>query len=214
MQTRFASLTSISILSGLLIMAATWPETVHANMISSTLIVPSTSLIPVNPWTLDQIADGNPVPGTEAASDIEGYNGFVSDSTAGTITLDLNGDFDLSSFLLWNDVNVTGEGIKDFSLEFYDSSDALIPVSFSATYQAPQGQLAVAEYVFDEVVEGVSRVDLVIDSANVGPHYTRIEIREVSFMAVPEPGTFALLSLGLVSIAFRQRRRGRDLSSY
>jgi hypothetical protein len=200
--------TLASILPSILLLTVMRPDAVQAIMIDSSDILPSTILAHVNPWTIDQIADGNPMPGQEAASDVSPYNGFVSNNISGTITLNLVAEFDLTKFLLWNDVNVSAEGIKDFSLQFYDSSDSVIPVGFSATYQAPQGQLGVAEYVFDQVVLGVSRVDLVVLSVHDGS-FDRIEIREVGFEVVPEPGTCGLFVLGLAAVTLRQRRQAR-----
>ncbi len=118
-------------------------------------IVPSTTLPALSEFPLEQINDGITRSGRP-------YNGFTSTEDRGTITLDLVGRFDLDSFLIWNDVNLTGEGIKDFRLDFFDSSNTLISPGFSATYTAPHRQAAAGEYVFDNVLPDVSRVDLVV----------------------------------------------------
>ncbi|WP_293145829.1 hypothetical protein, partial [Okeania sp. SIO3I5] len=59
------------------------------------------------------------------------FNGFSSGSATATITLDLVGNFDLRSFILWNDVNVLAEGIENFRLDFFTSSDSFITALFS-----------------------------------------------------------------------------------
>jgi hypothetical protein len=171
-----------------------------SDIVASTEL-PALSVPPVGTFSIEQIADG-------ITSDISPFNGFGSTSSSGTITLDLVSDYNLESFLLWNDINVEEEGIKDFSLVFFDGADALIPLNFSAEFSAPLGQLAEAEFIFAEVVLGVSRVDLVV--LNSHPYFgNRIEIREVAFTGtlIPEPNTALLLGVGLVGLGIKRRSR-------
>ena len=150
-----------------------------------------------------QIADG----------DTSNFNGWAGDENqVGTIKLDLLGNYDLTSFSLWNDLNVLHEGVGDFRLRFYDASDALIQTS--ATFTAPDGQFAAGVYSFASVAN-VSRVDLDVLTLLTGGICCRIEIREVAFdgqltAAVPEPETYALLvaGLGWMGIMARRRRAG------
>jgi hypothetical protein len=82
---------------------------------------------------------------------------------------------------------------------------------------APITQVEAEEYVFWEVVPGVSRVDLVVLSSQQSSlGINRIEIREVAFTgdpvaSVPEPtsilGTAAALGLGML---FARQRRTRQ----
>jgi len=154
-----------------------------ADYIGGKYINPSTNLpnltdYSFNKFTIDQIADG-------IVSDGYPYNGFASPYSSGTVTLDLVGEFNLTSFFLWNDINVQQEGIKDFRLDFFNKSDVLIDPGFSSVYTAPLGQTAGQEYIFDKVVQGVSRVDLVV--LNSQPYtFNRIEIREVGFSGEPD----------------------------
>ncbi|BAZ29506.1 hypothetical protein NIES4074_19530 [Cylindrospermum sp. NIES-4074] len=181
----------------------------HAAFVTESQIIPSTNLqyIPYYPqFTIDKIVDGN----------TSNLNGFASLSSTGTITLDLVGDFNLDSFLLWNDVNVQSEGIKDFRLDFFDNLNNLIPLSFSSTYVAPLGQLSPQEYFFNQTIQNVSRVDLVVLSSQ--PYtFNRIEIREVAFTGssrIPEPTTMigTGVALGLSSLFLKKHRQAKSSS--
>ncbi len=137
-------------------------------------------------------------------------NGFAANVGSGLVTLTFDQAYDLSSFVLWNDVNVFMEGIKDFKLHFYDAGGDLI--SSTSTLTGPIGQLLPQTYTFDSTVLGVKSVGLDVASSNVGV-VTHIEIREVAFNgvpAVPEPETWAMLAagLGLMGIAVRRQRKG------
>jgi hypothetical protein len=126
-----------------------------------------------------------------------GYNGFASSEPKGTITFDFVKEFDLSSFILWNDVNVQQEGIKNFHLDFFDKSNNLI--SSSTNLVAPLGQIASEEYTFGKVIPAVSRVNLVV-SDSYDTTFNRIEIREVEFTGTPSaksvPEPTSALALG------------------
>ncbi len=183
--------------------------------ISGSQIVPSTTLPNVNPWTIDLISDGIT---EDTRTTLPYYNGFVSDQDRGTITLDLVGNFDLTSFILWNDVNVQEEGIKDFRLDFFNSSNTLIPVNFSPTFETIIGKKEKTEYLFDELVPGVSRVDLVVLNSHHPGTYNRIEIREVAFTgtpttatAVPEPSS--ILGIAVAGFGMLFARQGSKRQS-
>jgi hypothetical protein len=147
-----------------------------------------------------QIADG----------DTSNFNGFAGRTgVVGTIRLDLLGVFDLSSFSLWNDVNVFHEGVGTFRLDYFDANDAAL--GSSAVFTAPDGQFAAGVYALGSV-SGVGRVDLQVLSLL---NNTRIEIREVAFNGqvaggtVPEPGSGLLTGAALLALGAVPRRRGR-----
>ncbi len=181
------------------------PMVAEAATIAGTSIIPSTTLIPVAPFSLNQINDG-------ITSDAPPFNGFASNIPSGTITLDLVGDYNLTSFILWNDINVLAEGISQFRLDFFDSSNNLIPVSFTNTFLAPIGQVAPATYNFSQAVPNVSRVDLVVLSSNIGV-FNRIEIREVEFTgspaSIPEPNNVLGVILLGAGCLLLNRKNGR-----
>jgi hypothetical protein len=184
------------------------------SLISESQIIPSTNLPSLASFPINQIADGITRDGLFPTFPGP-FNGFASPAATGTITLDLVGEFNLSSFILWNDINVFQEGIKDFRLNFFTSSNSLIPINFSTNFTAPITQVEAEEYVFGEVVPGVSRVDLVVLSSQESSlgGINRIEIREVAFTgdpvaSVPEPLTVfgSILGLGILG-AVKQKRK-------
>lgn len=131
----------------------------------------------------------------------------------GTIKLDLLGTFDLTSFSLWNDINVVREGVGDFVLHYYDAADQHL--GDSARFTAPISQFSAGVYNLG-LVQNVGRVDLEVLTLLTGGVCCRIEIREVAFNGqaatggtVPEPTPAALVSLGLLLVAARARLQRR-----
>lgn len=157
-------------------------------------ITASTTMTP-GAFPLNQIVDG-------ITADTPPFNGFTSPQTAGTITFDFASSYNLSSFILHNDINVLAEGIRDFRLDFFDNLDQQIVTPFSTNYTGPQGQFAGEEYIFNSPVLNVSRVDLVIFNTNIGGASTQVEIREVEFSisAVPVPAAVWLFGSGLLGL--------------
>lgn len=158
------------------------------------------------PHSINEIADG-------ISADFNGWAG--ANGLVGTIQLDLLGTFDLTSFSLWNDINILREGVGDFQLHYYDAADQLI--GDSAVFTAPIGQLAAGVYNLG-LVQNVSRVDLEVKSLLTGGVCCRIEIREVAFNGepastggtgntVPEPTGALLAGLGLAVLAGHTRLR-------
>ena len=178
------------------IIATTMLSSLQANaaLISNTDITASTTLSSILGLTVDQIADGI----SAEPPAIPDFNGFASNASSGTIRLDLNiGPQNITSFEIFNDINVAAEGIKDFRLDFFDSGDSLIS-SFSDA--APVSQVAATTFTFGAVAN-VSRVDLVV--LNSHPGFNRIEIREVTFngtSAVPIPAAVWLFGSGLIGL--------------
>lgn len=164
----------------------------------------STSLTSVPGFTINQIADGI------NDNNVFPYNGFASNSAAGTITLGLLGGlYNLNSFNLWNDINIGQEGVKTFRLDFYNAADTLFSSSgiFTTLNISP-----VSGEVFSfATVAGVSKVDFVVLSSKIGGFANRIEVREVAFNAIPDPATLWLFGSGLFMLALDGKRRSDSL---
>jgi hypothetical protein len=141
----------------------------HATIMGPGQITASTTIPSQGGFTINQICDGLlTAPGW--------YNGFaVNPGIVGTIRLDLTTAQALGDFVLWNDVNVSAEGISQFRLDFFDAAN--LPLGSTPVFVGPIGQTAPAIYPFPVVV-GVKRVDLVVLTLNPSP---RLEIREVAF---------------------------------
>ncbi len=148
-------------------------------------------------WPVAEIADG-------IIADGAPFNGFAGlTGRIGTIRLDLDGEYDIDTFNLWNDINIVNEGVRSFRLDFFeDDGDA---IGSTGTLTAIS-KFAPNTYTFT-AFERVSRVDMVILTVS-----GRVEIREVGFdgavsAPIPEPGTTALMLLGLAGVAGIARRR-------
>jgi|GEM_PF-1482011 len=175
----------------------------NSEITATTSMVAAVEPAPFGLFPIEEIIDG-------ITADISPFNGFATDNLAGTIRFDFTGPYDISSFSLWNDVNVANAGILDFQLELFDGLDSLLATeSFTAIPAFEPEQI----FNFSSTVSGVERADLVIASSLV-----RIEIREVGFdgqrtstapdpTRVSEPGVIGLMGLGLVGLSLVMRRR-------
>jgi hypothetical protein len=192
-----------SLLAAAALALSSAPSAQAAPIQGPTYIQASTSL-PVYfgwPHSINEIADG-------ISADFNGWAG--ASGLVGTIQLDLLGTFDLTSFSLWNDLNILREGVGDFVLHYYDAADQHI--GDSARFTAPVSQFAAGVYELGQV-QGVSRVDLEVLSLLTGGVCCRIEIREVAFNGqastgggtVPEPSGALLAGLGLAMLSAQAR---------
>jgi len=169
-----------------------------ADNIGMTQITPSTTMGQYWYFSLNQLNDG-----ISADSPWNGYaSGFGV--VSGRITLALDQAYDLSSFVLWNDINILNEGVRSFKLVFENASGDTL--GSTGTYTA-LSQFAPQVYTFDNLVSGVKTVQLDVLTSNL-----QIEIRELAFngsatVPVPEPETYALILAGLGLVGFVARRR-------
>lgn len=174
----------------------------HAADIRTTQITPSTTLpfftFSSQQFTIDQIADG--ITGDSP------FNGFAANGIgAGRITLTLDAAYDLDSFTLWNDINVSNEGVRSFTLSFEGLSGNALG---STGALSAVSQFAPQLYSFAGTVSGVKTVQIDVLASSL-----QIEIREVAFngvatvTAVPEPGTVATMLAGLCTMALLFRRK-------
>ena len=177
----------------------------QAAVIGPGQIAPSTSLpyftFGALNFTVDQLADG-------IDNDQPVYNGFASNGiVSGRITLTLDQAYNLSDFVLWNDVNVSAEGVRTFELTFLDGAGQSL--GSTGTLSAVS-QVAPQTYSFGAGVNGVKTVQLDVYTSSL-----QIEIRELAFngvSAVPEPATIGTMLAGLAGVfaRIRARRLRRD----
>lgn len=172
----------------------------QAGTIGGSSITPSTVLpfftFGSQTFPIDQINDG--------ISADSPFNGFAANGIgSGRITLVLDQSYDLTSFILWNDINVSNEGVRTFKLEFLNalgSSLGSTGTLSAVSLFAPQ------IYSFASTIKGVKTVNLDVLTSSL-----QIEIRELAFngvSSVPEPSTLVTLLAGLSGLfAWRRTRR-------
>jgi len=181
-----------------------------AQSIRTTQLTPSTNLQQNSRFNLSQINDG-------INSDAPPYNGFQARVPTGAVSFELDKAYDVSAFLLWNDINVRLEGIQTFRLDFFDKSGREIyklPETETKFVQRADGKRYgykdVQRFEFS-VVKKVSRIDLIVTSvfSDSGvTHRPWIEIREIEFEGTPsrkapvEPDFTTLLSCTPYNIKF------------
>lgn len=145
----------------------------YADVISGpNQIIPSTTMsAPMNNFPISEIADGV----SDAANTQNGYVG--GDGRIGQITLDLDKKYDLSAFYLWNDINIRGESVSRFNLEFFGGQTLL--GTYSPPAAIPANQPNMQTFTFPEV-KNVDRVKFNVTALQPGSSPFRIEIREVA----------------------------------
>ncbi len=130
---------------------------------------------------------------------------LFSPSETETFSFTLSQAFDVNQFLLWNDRGVADSGLKDFTLNFFDSSNALVG-SYSDAAELPfRGNNPVPEVFSFSTMTNVTQIDLVITSPlTVSASTPNIQFREVEFdgvASVPEPlsilGTVIAAGIGV-----------------
>jgi hypothetical protein len=170
-----------------------------AATIGTTQITPTTTMGQYSYFSLNQINDG--------ISNDSPLNGYASGFgvVSGRITLTLDQAYDLSSFMLWNDVNISNEGVRSFKLVFEGAGGD--ELGSTGTFTAVS-QFAPQTYTFGSLMTGVKTVHLDVLTSSL-----QIEIRELAFngtvTAVPEPETWTMLLAGLGLVGFATRRRIR-----
>jgi hypothetical protein len=121
--------------------------------------------------SLGQLNDGSFTP-------LGSSNGFAAaGKIAGTLTFTFTGDWNLSNFTLWNNINTTSGGVTAFALRFYDSAGTLLGTETRAGVSRLPPPTT-----FPLSFAGVHRVEMQITSSDA-----QIEIREVQFAGVRTP---------------------------
>ncbi len=202
------------------------------NVTATTISPTSGSATNIIGGTIDGVIDGTPDFQSSNQQLIVGTSGNGSFETLYpngiTIRFNLGGIYDLTDFLLWNNAgnatvatprNGDGEGVENFSLEFFNFSQSSLgtPLNFLAT--DPAGTNGYEAFSLG-LVENVQYVDFTIKSS--GPVYIaplNIEKQYAAFYevkfngtysdssTVPEPATMVLFGIGLLGLAGVSRKK-------
>lgn len=106
-------------------------------------------------------------------------NGFHPGVATGTIEFAFVGDWNLSRFKIWNNINTTIGGVREFRLTFIDGNGNVL-----GTLQRTIGNTNPNEEIFNlTALVGVRRVVMEVMSS----HDRLIEIREIWFEGTPTP---------------------------
>lgn len=146
-------------------------------------------------FPIEEILDG-------ITSDAAPYNGFAAAGvTTGVINFNLNSDYDITAFSLWNDINVLNEGVRSFDMMFYDSSGVLLG---SLLGQSAISTTSAQEYMLTAILSGVRSISMNVTFSNL-----QIEIREIAFSGqlsyVSTPWTAPFVILMIALLMFRKK---------
>jgi len=176
------------------------------NSANATVLTPdsaSTSLTPFSPFSVEQTIDG---------IFFGNNNGFVVDGDVktGTFQYEFNTSYDLLGFTLYNDAGVSArEGIKAFSLNFFDSSDNLVD-RVENLETNPSNRLINPDVFSFSEVSNVARVDLVVLDSYDDGNLSRVQLQftEVQFNSsvVPIPAAVWLFCSGLIGLVGMKKR--------
>ena len=134
---------------------------------------------------------------------------------APVLTIDLGADRLLSEISVWGYLDSNNNGASAFSLRFATAADGLGGFGTSITYTPSISGLLNDSYVRQSFALNpltaryveMTITDNFYDAANSGRGGDRVGLGEIAFQQVPEPGTLALLSLGLAALAASRWRK-------
>lgn len=113
-----------------------------------------------------------------------GTNGFVvGGQKMGTLTFTFTGDWNLSSFTIWNNINKTFGGVTAFQLRFYDSGNNLLGTVTKSNVSRGDNETVIPLAAYT----GVHEVKMEITNSD-----EQIEIREIRFDGTQTPTPAAI----------------------
>ena len=146
-------------------------------------------------------------PRTHSTSGSSSDSGFAGAQGLATFTFDLGGTIAINGFALWN-IDRNPGGIANFDLLADNDNDpgngaTLLLDNFPTAGAGPNQSLG---QTFSFPSTSASFMHLAVNDAIFStPEF--VGGGEVAFSTVPEPSTFVLCSLGIVSLGWRRRKR-------
>jgi len=202
---------------------------------------PATPILGMTVWTdmgtatgydIKSVIDGSGLAGGPALSgqhaNASTSNAWLSTATSGNITIDLNGDYDLSGFTFWNTnwdhgtPNSKGKyGIKDVTFLYsFDGSDFMAIPGTPTTLSKQNSTTDITPDIFTFATITADRIKIMITGNHGADGVGMAEIQldgsrlepspDVTGSAsAPEPATLAMLCLGLTGLGVARLRTAR-----
>lgn len=160
---------------------------------------------------------GNYATTTQSAGNSDGTKAWVTSSIGSgdyfasrenpVLVFDLGGTHELTSFIYWGYNNGgTGNEAKSFTLTFSTTgTDGTFTGSQSFSSDTAIGIGIPAEFSLAQVTANAVRIEITDNYHGINTGGDRVGLGEVKFIAIPEPATVLLGSMGLLALLRRRR---------